>query len=267
MADIPNPILLYHPDAYRVDRDDLKGRHSAGEGFLAAFLAQTPAPDVYALCSSSHFAEFAATVAGSGRDLKPRQVSRGDTAVLRERSLVNLPHPELAREARARSFVRDDLYALTGVTHTIATLLILDDVAGFAVAPVMPWDALICTSRAVHAALSIVLDNAEQDLRARIGATRFTRPLMPVIPLGIHAARFSRSEADRARRRAQLGSTARPSPSCSSGGSACTPRRRRSSWRRRLRWRRTPAATATPSSGPAGSTMISSARRSWRAPR
>ena len=91
------------------------------------------------------------------------------------------------------------------MTHTIASRRALDDVADFIVAPTMPWDALICTSRAVHTAVSIVLKSVEEDLRNRLGATRFTRPLLPIIPLGIHTSQFSRREPDRMRWRRKLG--------------------------------------------------------------
>ena len=206
MAEAVDPILLYHPDAYRVDRNDVKGRRSAGDSFLGAFLAQASGPDVYALCENrQHFQAFSATVAGVGRKLAARPVFRRDVATLRARPLVHLPHPALSREARVRSFLGDDAYALSGVTHTIASRRVLDDVADFVVAPTMSWDALICTSRAVHAAVSIVLKGVEEDLRSRLGATRFTRPLLPIIPLGIHTSRFTRREPDRMRWRRKLG--------------------------------------------------------------
>ena len=119
--------------------------------------------------------------------------------------MLNLPFPGLADEAALRSLLGDSAYALCGVTHTISSREVLNAVAAMATAPVMPWDALICTSRAVHAALCRVLDWTEENLRARLGATRFVRPMMPVIPLGVHAARFSRKPEDRKRWRKKLG--------------------------------------------------------------
>jgi glycosyltransferase involved in cell wall biosynthesis len=78
-------------------------------------------------------------------------------------------------------------------------------VAQFVTAPVQPWDALICPSKAVHSALSGILSNTEEHLRARLGATTFARPLMPVIPLGVHAHRFTRIASARDRWRSKLG--------------------------------------------------------------
>ena len=202
MAD---PVLLYHPDGYRIDREDLKGRHSAGASFLSAFLQHCTGPDAFALCEKrEHFAEFGRVVEACGRPLKAQPVSRNDLARLREQALLYLPHPELSREARLRGFLNDTAYAICGITHTLSSQRIAEVIADFAVCPVMPWDALICTSPTAHAAVSAMLDIVEEDLRRRLGATQFTRPLMPVIPLGIDAGRFRRNDAERKIWREQL---------------------------------------------------------------
>jgi alpha-maltose-1-phosphate synthase len=200
------PILAYHPDAYEVARDDLKGRHSAGESFLSAFLATTRQPEALALTSrDDHFAAFEKAVKDAKRPLTARRVARQDIKALRERSLLHLPTPGLAEEARLRSFLGDDTYAICGVAHTISSRVVIETVAQFVTVPVQPWDAMICPSQAVHTVLSGVLANTEDQLRTRLGATTFTRPLMPVIPLGIHARRFTRIESARSRWRAKLG--------------------------------------------------------------
>jgi glycosyltransferase involved in cell wall biosynthesis len=119
--------------------------------------------------------------------------------------LLHLPTAGLVEEARLRSFAGDDTYAICGVAHTISSRAVIDTVAQFATTPVQAWDALICPSRAVHSVLSGILANTEEQLRSRLGATTFTRPLMPVIPAGIHARRFSRMESARSRWRTKLG--------------------------------------------------------------
>jgi len=205
-GDVTNPVLFYHPDGYQVARKDLKGRHSAGESFLTAFLQQATEPDVYALCvTKDGVAAFSQTVSSCGRPLTPRPIGRGDVEVLRRQGVLNLPVPGLDGESETRAFLGEDAYAICGVTHTISSREMLDSVARTAVAPVMPWDALVCTSAAVHEALSGVLSGVEEHLRARLGAKRFVRPMMPIVPLGVHAARFAHKEDDRKRWRAKLG--------------------------------------------------------------
>lgn len=206
MAGPVNPILLYHPDGYRMERQDIKGRNAAGEGFLAAFLAQTTQSDVFALCENAEFfKDFSDVVGTCGRPLQPRHVTRMDSAAFGRQGLLNLPDPRVAEEARIRNFQDDTAYALCGVTHSISSRGVLESIADLAVAPVMPWDAIVMTSRAAEAACAAVLDLAEEHLRNRIGATRFTRPMMPVIPLGTDARLFARNETDRKRWRSQLG--------------------------------------------------------------
>jgi starch synthase len=201
------PILAYHPDAYEVARDDLKGRHSAAESFLSAFLAATRSPEVLAVTGTDeHFRTFEKTVADAKRPLlSARRVIRQDLKTLRERSLLYLPTPGLAEEARLRSFLGDDTYAICGIAHTISSRVVIDTVTQFATTPVQSWDALICPSQAIHSALSGILANIEEQLRSRLGANTFTRPLMPIIPPGIHARRFTRIGSARDRWRSKLG--------------------------------------------------------------
>ena len=96
-------------------------------------------------------------------------------------------------------------YSLTGITHTTASISAMDMIADLLTAPIQDWDALICTSRAVKAMVEGLLDDQEAYLSGRLGATRFTRPQLPVIPLGVDCAKFAPDPAVRAAQRAALG--------------------------------------------------------------
>ncbi len=63
----------------------------------------------------------------------------------------------------------------------------LDAVAQIPVAPVMPWDALICTSGAVHDALSGVLAGVEEHLRQRLGIADDVTAVLFFGRLSVHA--------------------------------------------------------------------------------
>ena len=206
MTSKADPVLLYDADAYVTHRDDLKGRHSAGEGFLSAFLAHASGPDVFALCRTVDDArQFEATVSASSASLRARVVHRTDYDILKGHGVLNLPYPDIAREARIRSFLGDASYAICGLTHTICTRSAIDCIADLLVAPVQPWDALICTSQAAHTAVSSIVAKTKADLEERLGVGRFVLPLLPIIPLGVHADRFSHQAQARAHWRAQLG--------------------------------------------------------------
>ena len=99
MAEAADPILLYHPDAYRIDRKDIKGRRSAGDSFLGAFLAQASGPDVYALCESRlHSLAFSETVAlRAGNSLPSRSFAGTLRRCVRDRSCTCLIQPSHAK--------------------------------------------------------------------------------------------------------------------------------------------------------------------------
>lgn len=78
----------------------------------------------------------------------------------------------------------------------------MEAIASFSLAPLQPWDAVICTSLAVRNTLSGVLDEWGDYLESRFatsaGAGRAACALqLPVIPLGIDAAAFDPDPAAR----------------------------------------------------------------------
>src|SRR3546814_8370423 len=99
----------------------------------------------------------------------------------------------------------DSAYSLTGVTHTMSTARALEAVRDLLVAPTRPWDALICTSRAVRDLVTGVLERHAAHLAERTGG-RMALPLqLPVIPLGIEMP--APDAGNRARFRAEHGLT------------------------------------------------------------
>ena len=76
-------------------------------------------------------------------------------------------------------------YSLVGLIHTLAPPAVRESIGAVSLAPVEPWDALICTSPAVQRAMEQLLDRHEQYLRDRLGAKRALRPHLPLIPLAV----------------------------------------------------------------------------------
>jgi glycosyltransferase involved in cell wall biosynthesis len=71
---------------------------------------------------------------------------------------------------------------------------------------VMPWDALICTSRAALETVLQVLGAEAEFLRWRFGpAVQLRFPQLPVIPLGTHCADFAFSAGDKTAARESFG--------------------------------------------------------------
>ena len=107
-----------------------------------------------------------------------------------------------------RRQVGDAAYSLIGMVHTLAPPVLRDEMAAHALAPLHPWDALICTSPSVQSALEQMFAEQGEYLAHRFGATRNVRPHLPLLPLGVDGERFA-GLADRpdvrARRRAEMG--------------------------------------------------------------
>jgi glycosyltransferase involved in cell wall biosynthesis len=66
----------------------------------------------------------------------------------------------------------------------------MDALANLITAPVQPWDAVICTSTAVKNNVERLLQAQVNYLQERLGIGKLILPMVPVIPLGIHAQDF-----------------------------------------------------------------------------
>jgi len=81
----------------------------------------------------------------------------------------------------------------------------MDALVELLIAPIYPWDALICTSTAVKDNVMRVLSAKLDYLKERFGITRAVLPQLPVIPLGVHTDDFNFSPEERALARKALG--------------------------------------------------------------
>ena len=109
-------------------------------------------------------------------------------------------------EAHIRVRAGSRAYSITGITHTISSTSVMKMIADMAIAPIMPWDGLICTSRAVQSAVSKIFSAQEDYLRWKFKASEpFARPEMPVIPLGVHCSDFAEVNASNEDHRQKLG--------------------------------------------------------------
>lgn len=202
-----NAAILYVRDAYSVDRADLKGRHAAGAGFLRAVARYLEAPSLYCYArTKDDFNQFAAEV----WQYSPRREVRWiDHARLRQTAEVGALHiadPMLADWSWHRARHGEHLYSLTGITHSICSTNVLEGFAKAFMAPIMPWDAIICTSRAARG----VIEQVHQDWteRRRGWGHREAPPMpqLPIIPLGVEVGNFDPAGAPemRARMRAEF---------------------------------------------------------------
>lgn len=198
--------IYYHPEGYTTQGKKLMGRNAAGESFLRGYLRHSKSDEFWVQVPERRFArQFADTVRAAGR-IEP--ISVVDDATLRGLGKVGqvyYPGPGIGSHAWKRSLFGHHGWSLSGITHTTSSAGAMDSLCELLNAPIQPWDALICTSRAVKDNVIRVLDAQAQYIADRFGATRIPTFMLPVIPLGIHTADFSFTQQQKDAARKSIG--------------------------------------------------------------
>jgi starch synthase len=201
-----NAAIYYHPEGYTTGGPRIMGRQAAGESFIKGFFTHSRAKEFFAQVEhGDHARQFIAAAQAAGRTEQIHVITPEKLRYLGRAGTVYHPGPGLGEEAWRRSFFGDNAWSLCGITHTTASARAMDALADMLVAPVQPWDALICTSAAVRDNVVLVLEAQRQHLQERLGATRFVLPQLPVIPLGIDCEEFAPLAERRGKWRQHLG--------------------------------------------------------------
>lgn len=208
--------IYFHPEAYSTAGPKLMGRNAAGESFLRGFFAHKTSASLHIQTDVAEHAQvFKANVPHNRSGEPIKVIGKANLQHLSEPGLLYLPGPGLAEQAwkraRAAHLQHASAYAawsICGVTHTTASAGAMDAICDWVTAPIQPWDAVICTSYAVKANVLSVLTAHEGYLSERLGTTKIVRPVLPVIPLGVHTSDFVFSDTQREQARAALGADA-----------------------------------------------------------
>jgi alpha-maltose-1-phosphate synthase len=182
-----NAAIYYVADGFDTSRPKLMGRHAAGEGFLRGFARHAEVDRFWGFTNSRDDTKrFTADLQAHKPETPVTVLGPGQLGRLAEPGAVFLPGPGLGDHAWNRRNARVQRgYSLCGVTHTTASLGAMDAIVGMLVAPVQPWDAVICTSNAVRRTFERVLEAQRDYLKQRLGAADAALPQLPVIPLGV----------------------------------------------------------------------------------
>lgn len=196
-------VIIHTNDAADTGRDKLMGRHVAGEGFLAGYARHAGLSQFH--CSATRredVEDFKARVnAAAGRKCDIVNIAREKLGTQPHPGCLSLPGPDVESFAWSRRFTNPRAYSICGITHTTATDRVMDGLGRLLTGPVQSWDAVVCTSHAVKATLTHVLDNWRAYLHTRLGVEIANVVQLPVIPLGVDTARFEKIGSDRAMRR------------------------------------------------------------------
>ena len=187
-----NAAIWYAQDGFDPAAKGINGRRVAGESFLRGYLRHADVDEFVILSKKPEEAEPVRALAA---ELRPGVPVRA-ASLMRPTSIapvetVFYPSPNYAAEAWRRAPYGTGAYALSGITHTTSTQAVMEGWLNLRVAPVQEWDAVICTSQAVQASGRFQLDLIDDHLKRQLDARMTPRPLLPVIPLGIHCDDFT----------------------------------------------------------------------------
>lgn len=187
-----NAAIWYAQDGFDPAAKGINGRRVAGESFLRGYLRHADVDEFVILSKKPEEAEPVRALAA---ELRPGVPVRA-ASLMRPTSIapvetVFYPSPNYAAEAWRRAPYGTGAYALSGITHTTSTQAVMEGWLNLRVAPVQEWDAVICTSQAVQASVRFQLDLIDDHLKRQLDARLTPRPLLPVIPLGIHCDDFT----------------------------------------------------------------------------
>lgn len=202
-----NAAIRFERDGYTLSGPRIMGRQAAGHAFLRAAVAGRQGEPIRAYTATRNSVEAcAALVHEFDATAEVRWLPADRLDLLSEAGTLYLPGPGLGNSARLRLRAGPAAYSLCGVTHTTASHIAMNDITDMLAAPVMPWDALICTSSSVVSTVKRLLEAEIATLRWRFGpALAVTLPLLPIIPLGVHCDDFAIAPPEREAARAALG--------------------------------------------------------------
>ena len=202
--------ILYQPEGFDTRGQRLMGRHAAGEGFLKALARYGTAESLYCCTQDKKaFEDFGQRVhpwLANSRQM--RWLPAGNLLALAEAGTLYRPDPLINKLAWQRRYVNQQAYSLCGVTHTLASKEVMEGIADLLIAPIQPWDAIICTSQTVKITIERILGTWAEYLAQRLGAKPAIQFQLPVIPLGVECEAFPQGQAAREMRsnlRQQLG--------------------------------------------------------------
>lgn len=190
--------LYYNPEGYTLGKTKIMGRQAAGESFLTGILRYSASEEISVFITNSDFkTEFLAKVESINPDRQIKFIDQKNVELLRSSEVLYYPGPDFTQLAFQRSVFGNRAWSCCGVTHTTASKTVMDELSGYLTAPVMPWDALICTSDAVKTnVLSVIQTNIDY-LKERLAIKKVILPQLPVIPLGIDASSFSNTDGNK----------------------------------------------------------------------
>ena len=216
MNNIPNEksnrlfSLYYENDGFNIKGERLMGRQAAGWSFLKSIVQSKDYSklSVYLkdITQRDMLVDDIKSVMRDKRDkINVEFIPYHSPELSSSYGGIQLPGPDLTNFASHRSFFGHHKYSLVGLTHTTASHQIMSSFSSILTEPVMPWDAIICTSESVLSTLNKIIEKKADFLNHKFGVKNYSLPKFPVIPLGVNCDEFDFSDEFIQKSRKELG--------------------------------------------------------------
>lgn len=210
---LPRIGLILTEDAISMDNPKLMGRQSAGHGFLRACLNHGSLRERITLVTPNAKSREAVRkvvqqcLPASAKDTSLPELPLQKVSAWNTLDVLHMPAPISSQQLVQRGVHRLDGLSLSGVTHTISSASVVQQLSAYVREPTRQSDALICTSQAVRTAIERLWHVEQAVLQRRFGPFQQAPALpgLPVIPLGIHTRDFAFTAMDRLAARTTLG--------------------------------------------------------------
>ncbi len=202
--------VYFREEGYSLKSSKLMGRQAAGDSFLKGLFQHLSQEEFVAVVPDDSEAErFEEKLKSVNPKVTARHVQQFDLQGLSSLKGIFYPGPDVGRLAFQRSFFdsKSDSWSLAGITHTTSSTAAMDAITSLLTCPVQPWDAIICTSRAVKANVETLLQAQVDFLQSRLGITKIVLPRLPIIPLGVDTQDFVFTDDEKANARNSFGIT------------------------------------------------------------
>ncbi len=202
--------LYYENDGFNIKGEKLMGRQAAGWSFLKSIITSKRYNKlgVYLKNMSQKellFDDIKSLLTDDNSSIDIRSFPYAEPNLTSEFGGIQLPGPNIIEFANHRSFFGHHHYSLCGLTHTTASYEVMSSFSSLLTEPVMPWDAIICSSESVLNTANKIIEIQSDFLKSRIGSIKKVLPQLPVIPLGVNISEFDFTEEFKFNSRSKLG--------------------------------------------------------------
>ena len=205
-----NAAIWYAQDGFEPTSKGINGRRVAGESFLKGFLRHAAVDEFVFLTKQAGELDPVKALSATLRPNMPvRPVTLLRPNQIAPVSTIFFPSPNFTAEAWRRAPYGTAAWSMCGITHTTSTAAVMQGFFDLRMAPVCEWDAVICTSQAVLSSVSYQMDLIDSHMRSHLRVNPPPRPMLPVIPLGVHCDDFTPDAAKGAALRKRIGAGAK----------------------------------------------------------